>query len=140
MLKKILRAFFLAAIVILGVGTGVESFRSSAEIHSNDESVINWDDRLSNLIALIPLERGMVGYLSNEDIPGAAFDPDDASGEYILTQYAVAPLVLIRGAEQDWNLLNLDPETYEKWIQENEDRYRLVGSGGGIYLARRVAQ
>ena len=66
---------------------------SSINERSNDTAVVaNWDERLSKLIAPIPFERGLVGYISNEDIPGTAFDADDASGEYILTQYAVAPL------------------------------------------------
>lgn len=138
MLKKYLQRIILIVIAVLGVKTGIENFTSSIKIHSNDTSVAIWDERLSNLIAPIPFERGLVGYISNEDIPGAAFDKDDAEGEYILTQYAIAPLILIRGTDQEWNILNLDTTAYETWHQTNVNDFELVGFGGGLYLVRKV--
>jgi hypothetical protein len=138
MLKKYLQRIILIVIAVLGVKTGIENFTSSIKIHSNDTSVAIWDERLSNLIAPIPFERGLVGYISNEDIPGAAFDKDDAEGEYILTQYAIAPLILIRGTDQEWNILNLDTTAYETWHQTNVNDFELVGFGGGLYLVHKV--
>ncbi|MDO9302209.1 MAG: hypothetical protein Q7T89_12535 [Anaerolineales bacterium] len=138
MWKKYLQRIILAVIAVLGVKTGITSFTSNIEVHSNDTSVAIWDERLSNLIAPIPFERGLVGYISNEDIPGIAFDEDDAEGEYILTQYAVAPLILVRGTDQEWNLLNLDTTAYETWHQTNINDFELVGFGGGLYLVRKV--
>lgn len=138
MLKKYLQRIILIVIAVLGVKTGIENFTSSIKIHSNDTSVAIWDERLSNLIAPIPFERGLVGYISNEDIPGAAFDKDDAEGEYILTQYAIAPLILIRGTDQEWNILNLDTTVYETWHQTNVNDFELVGFGGGLYLVHKV--
>ncbi len=138
MWKKYLQRIILAVIVVLGVETGITSFTSNIKVHSNDTSVAIWDERLSNLIAPIPFERGLVGYISNEDIPGIAFDEDDAEGEYILTQYAVAPLILVRGTDQEWNILNLDTTAYETWHQTNINDFELVGFGGGLYLVRKV--
>jgi hypothetical protein len=138
MLKKYLQRIILIVIAVLGVKTGIENFTSSNKIHSNDTSVAIWDERLSNLIAPISFEHGLVGYISNEDIPGAAFDKDDAEGEYILTQYAIAPLILIRGTDQEWNILNLDTTAYETWHQTNVNDFELVGFGGGLYLVRKV--
>jgi hypothetical protein len=138
MWKKYLQRIILAVIAVLGVKTGITSFTSNIKVHSNDTSVAIWDERLSNLIAPIPFERGLVGYISNEDIPGIAFDEDDAEGEYILTQYAVAPLILVRGTDQEWNLLNLDTTAYETWHQTNINDFELVGFGGGLYLVRKV--
>jgi len=138
MWKKYLQRIILIVIAILGVKTGVENFMSSINIHSNDAAVTNWDKRLSNLIAPIPFERGFVGYISNEDIPGAAFNADDSSGEYILTQYAVAPLILIRGTDQEWNILNLDSTAYKKWNQINANHFEVVGFEGGMYLVHKV--
>ena len=138
MWKKYLQRIILAVVAVLGVKTGITSFTSNIKVHSNDTSVAIWDERLSNLIAPIPFERGLVGYISNEDIPGIAFDEDDAEGEYILTQYAVAPLILVRGTDQEWNLLNLDTTAYETWHQTNINDFELVGFGGGLYLVRKV--
>jgi hypothetical protein len=79
-----------------------------------------------------------VGYISNEDILGKVLSTNDAQGEYVLTQYSIAPLVLVRGTDQEWNILNLEPENYKKWMQENEKSFELVKVGGGMYLVHRV--
>jgi hypothetical protein len=113
MWKKYLQRIILVVIAFLGVKTSIESFKSSIAEHSNDTAVIAaWNERLSKLIAPIPFERGFVGYISNEDIPGATFDANDTSGEYVLTQYAVAPLILVRGTGQEWNILNFDRHVF----------------------------
>ena len=138
MWKKYLQRIILIAIAILCMKTGAESFLSTIKIHSYDASVANWDERISNLIAPIPFERGLIGYISNEDIPGAAFTEADTSGEYVLTQFAVAPLILVRGTGQEWNILNLEPDAFETWHQANLNDFEVVGSGGGVYLVRKV--
>lgn len=129
----------MVVIAILGIKTGFENFKSSLSERSNDTAVIaSWNERLSKLIAPIPFERGVVGYISNEDIPGSSFDADDTSGEYVLTQYAVAPLILVRGTGQEWNILNLDPASYEKWIRANANNFEFIEFGGGMYLVHKV--
>jgi hypothetical protein len=138
MLKKYLQRIVLIAIAFFSVKTGVNNFMSNININSNDTAVAIWDERLSKLIALIPFERGFIGYVSIEDIPGATFNAADTSGEFVLTQYAVAPFILIRGADQEWNILNLDPENYENWMQTNAGNFKLVEAGGNVYLIRKV--
>jgi len=140
MWKKYLQRIALILIALLGVKTGIEGLISSRNIHTNDDSIVIWEERLSKLIAPIPFKRGLVGYISNEDIPGAAFDADDAEGEYTLTQYAIAPLILSRGTEQEWDILNLDPETYKKWLRANADDFETVGAGGGMFLVHKVTR
>lgn len=139
MWKKILQGIVLTAIAALGMKASVENLRASFAEPSNDSKVISaWDDALERLIEPIPFQRGFIGYLSNEDIPGVNFDSSDAEGEFVLTQYAVAPLILVRGTEQEWNILNLDSETLKKWREENKDQFEFVRSGSGMTLVRRV--
>jgi hypothetical protein len=138
MWKKVLQRIVLIVIALLGIKTGVQNFVSTVNIHSNDKAVENWDERISNLIAPIPFKRGLIGYISNADIPGAAFNKADDSGEYILTQFAVAPYIIIRGTGQEWNILNLDPNAYEKWRQANANDFKVVNFGGGMYLVHKV--
>jgi hypothetical protein len=138
MWKKYLQRIILVVITILGVKTGVENFVSTIYIHSNDVAVANWDERVSNLTDPIPYDRGFIGYISIEDISGATFDEADASAEYVLTQYAVAPLIMIRGTDQEWNILNLDPNNYEKWKRANPNNFEVIGFGGGLYLVHKV--
>ena len=47
-------------------------------------------------------------------------------------------LFLIRGTDQEWNILNLDPDTFEKWYQTNANEFEVVGFGGGVYLVHKV--
>jgi hypothetical protein len=138
MWKKHLQRIVLIAVAFFCVKTGIENFISTIEVQSDDEAVAIWDERLSRLIAPIPFKLGIIGYISIEDIPGAAFDEADASGEFVLTQYAVAPLILTRGADQKWDILNLDPENFEKWMQANGDDFKAVDSGGSVYLVRKA--
>lgn len=138
MWKKYLQRIFLIVIAILGVKTGVQDFISTIHMSSQDVAIANWDERLSNLLALVPFDHGFIGYISNADIPGATFDENDTMAEYVLTQFAVAPIIIIRGTDQEWNILNLDPESYEKWYQANFNDFEVVDSGGGLYLVRKV--
>jgi len=139
MWKKHLQRIALILIAVFGLKTGIESLLSSANERSNSTAVVaNWDDRLSRLTAHIPFKRGLVGYISNEDIPGATFSPNDVTGEYILTQYSIAPLIVVRGADQEWNILNLDAETFEKWHQTHSKDFEVVDFAGGVYLVHRV--
>jgi hypothetical protein len=139
MWKKYLQRFILFVIAFFGIKTGIESIISSMKERSNDTAVVtNWDNRLTKLTAFIPFKRGLIGYISNEDIPGTNFSPNDASGEYVLTQYAVAPLILVRGADQEWDILNLDTNTYEKWHQAHLNDFEVVDFSGGMHLVHKV--
>ena len=143
MWKKYLQRFILIVIAILGVKTSIESFTLSTNRQSNDNDTVDmgkWERSVSKLIAPIPFKRGVVGYISNQDIPGAAFNKDNDDGEYVLTQYAVAPLILIRGTKQEWNILNLDPETYKMWILANANDFRFIELAGGMYLVQKVSK
>lgn len=140
MWKKVLQRIILIVIALLGIKTSIQGFISTINMPSHDISVSNWDERVSNLTASIPFERGVIGYISNADIPGAPFDGADTAGEYILTQYAVAPIIIIRGTDQEWNILNLDPKAYEKWDQANANDFEVVDFRGGMYLVRRLGK
>ena len=139
MWKIYLQRFSLVVIAFFCVKTGIESLISSSNERSNDTTVVtNWDKRLSKLTAHIPFKRGPIGYISGEDIPGATFSPNDAAGEYVLTQYSVAPLILVRGTDQEWNILNLDTKTYEKWHQAHLNDFEVVDFSGGMHLIHKV--
>jgi hypothetical protein len=139
MLKKHLQRIILILIALLGLKTGIESLLSSTNERSNGTAVVsNWDARLSQLTKQIPFKRGLVGYVSNEDILGSTFSSSDTAGEYVLTQFSVAPLILVRGADQEWDILNLSDNAYEKWHQAHSKDFEVVISTGGMYLVHRV--
>ena len=137
--KKYIQRIILVIIIILGIKTGIENFTSSMNNPSNNTAVVtNWNKQLSKLINPIPVRHGLVGYLSNEDFLGTTFSSNDASGEYVLTQYAIAPLILVRGTDQEWDILNLEPVNYKKWMQKNAADFEFIKVEGGMYLVHRV--
>ena len=68
--------------------------------------------RFAPVRGALPFVRGVIGYISDSDVPGADFNAANDEGEYILTQYALAPIVLVRGTDQEWNLANLSRESF----------------------------
>jgi hypothetical protein len=139
MWKKILQRIILTAIALLCLKTGVQGFISTINMPSPDTSVANWDERVSAVTKSIPFERGFVGYISDIDIPGISYDRQNLVGEFTLTQFAIAPIVLIQGSDQEeWNILSLTPQAYEKWSSANGDNYEVIKFGGKFYLAHKV--
>jgi hypothetical protein len=138
MRKNVLQKIILALLVLLGIKTGVQGLISTINMPSHDVSVANWDERAAALKDAIPFERGMVGYISDIDIPGIEYDRQNLVGEFTLTQYAIAPIVLIQGSDdQEWNILSLTQPAYEIWITKNADDYEVIKFGGKFYLAHK---
>lgn len=105
------------------------------------EPVSQWDTRLARLRAAIPIESGTVGYIGEWDV--LVIDPDssqyaDQETEYILTQYALAPLVLKRGADFEWVVVNLGPAAYERWRASLSGPLKPFEFGSDFHLIHRL--
>ncbi len=91
--------------------------------------------RIENLRGDLP-ETGDIGYLSEMDIPGTAYDAVDTNEEYVLTQYFMAPRKIIRGSEYPYvigNFANLELEE-ESQLEEMLGLIIVASYGYGIYL------
>ena len=135
-LQRLALIFMLCAAII----TGAQSLEATMLMPSMDAAVANWDQRVQNLRAHIPMEHGLVGYFTDVEVVGSVRNPDDASGERVLTQFAIAPLIIVSGKEQEWNILNLSPGAYQVWRERNGERFIIVASGGNLYLTRKAAR
>jgi hypothetical protein len=99
----------------------------------HDDPVTNWERRIKPLKADLP-KNGEIGYLSDWDLPGWDGSQSDMDNEYRLTQYALAPRLLVRGpgyAQLVANLTNPDD------VQRIEDIFKvrkIHDYGLGIYL------
>jgi len=107
------------------------------------EPVSEWEARLARLRAAIPLQNGTIGYVGEWDVQ--AMDPDsgpyaDQETEYILTQYALAPLILKRGADFEWVVANLSPSTYKTWRTSLAGEYKVLEFGWDLHLIHRLNQ
>lgn len=136
-----LRRAFLGLVAAASLYASILNFVASRELGSlNEDPVAHWEERFAAVKQRIPFVRGFVGYISDSDIPGAIYDPANDEGEYILTQYALAPLVLVRGANQEWNIANLSRDSLERWRMDDGADFDIAARGAGIYLMHRSAE
>lgn len=106
------------------------------------EPVSAWDARLARMRAAISLRSGTIGYIGDWDL--VAMDPDsdqfaEQETEYILTQYALAPLVLKRGDDFEWVVANLSPSAYSAWRASLTGQFKLLEFGFDFHLLHRLA-
>ncbi|UCC82597.1 MAG: hypothetical protein JSW46_16720 [Gemmatimonadota bacterium] len=103
--RPLLARATLAATVFLALAGSVEALYQTVALH-RDSRVANpavgvqrtgvQDERLRPLREHLP-PRGVVGYAS-DGWSGSAFTTVEALQDYFLTQYAVAPVIVLRGA------------------------------------------
>ena len=105
---------------------------------TTDDPVADWEQRFEAVKARLPFQRGFVGYISDSDVSGASFDPANDEGEYVLTQYAMAPVILIRGTAQEWNIANLSSEAYQIWSARSSGLFEITPLRNGLYLLHRT--
>jgi hypothetical protein len=122
------------------VAASVRNLKATKELGSvSDDPVANWERRFTAVKARLPFERGLVGYISNSDVPGASFDAANDEGEYVLTQYAMAPIILVRGTTEEWNIANLSTQAFRMWSGENSGAFDIMPLKNGLYLLHRNA-
>ena len=133
-----LRRIFLGLIAAASLYASLKNLSSTADLGSiSEDPVAHWELRFARLKEELPFVRGVVGYISDSDVPGAAFDAANDEGEYILTQYALAPIIIVRGTDQELNVANLSQEALELWSARNQGEFEILPLGSGLYLLSR---
>ena len=135
--------WFQRGIVILIVAASlyasVQNLLATRSLGSvSDDPVADWEKRFASIRKEIPFERGVIGYISDADVPGASYDAANDEGEYVLTQYVLAPVIIKRGTAQEWNVANLDKPAFELWSKANGGQFEVTPFKGGLYLLHRV--
>jgi hypothetical protein len=106
-----------------------------------DDPVSNWEARCEELKQALP-RSGEIGYLANWDLPGwqaTSNNQSDMDNEFRLTQYALTPRVLVRGAAADYIVGNLTSDQAVGQV-EKLFKVKMVHSYGlGIYLFKKAA-
>ena len=96
------------------------------------DRVARHEERLAGLRTVLP-ERGVVGYLS-DNRAADGFSDMSAMEEYFMTQYALAPLVIVPGADRD-TVVGL----FSRPVDVNPSTgLRILGNfGDGVLLMKR---
>jgi hypothetical protein len=135
-----LRRAVLASMIIASLYASIQNLVRTPELGSlKDDAVADWVERFDPIKARLPFQRGVVGYISDAEVAGVNFNEADELGEYVLSQYALAPIIIERGTAREWCIANLSRQAYESWSKANSGVFELEWSGGGLYLLHRTA-
>jgi hypothetical protein len=136
---KWLQRLLLLIIMAASLYASIQNLISTRDLGSvTDDPVADWEKRFIPLKDHLPFQRGAVGYISDSSVPGASYDAANDEGEYVLTQYVMAPIIIVKGTGQEWNIANLDRQAFELWNKSNQGRFDVTAFKGGLYLLHRV--
>lgn len=137
--RLILQRVMIAGIVVAGIYFSIQNLRHAVAIGSlASDPVTQWEVRFKPVKKLLPFQRGTVGYITNSDVPGASFDPNNEEGEYTLTQYTMAPIILVRGDNQEWTIASLNSKAYQIWSRSNQGQFHVIPLNDNLYLFHRL--
>lgn len=105
----------------------------------DNNSVDKWERRLRPLKDLLPEDIELVGYVADWDIPASGYNLIDQDAEYVLTQYALAPIMVQPGLEQEWIIGNFLHPGFEAWLDRSLPSYEIRSLGFGIFLIHRTS-
>ncbi len=129
----------LALIVLASLYASLQNLISTKDLGSiSDDPVADWEKRFTPLKQQLPFKRGVVGYISDSSIPGVTYDPANDQGEYVLTQYVLAPIIITKGTNQEWNIGNLSRQAYAAWSAAHQGQFEVTAFKDGVYLLHRI--
>ncbi len=127
-------------VVLASLYASLQNLVSTRDLGSiSDDPVANWEKRFETLKRQLPFTRGLVGYISDSSVPGINFNAPNDEGEYVLTQYVLAPIIIIKGTNQEWNVGNLSGPAYAAWSKSNHGEFDVMPFRDGLYLLHRIA-
>ncbi len=139
MILKWAQRLFLVLLVAIGLYASIRNLISTRDLGStSDDPVADWEKRFTALKQRLPFERGVVGYISDSSIPGVSYDAANDEGEYVLTQYVMSPIVIVKGTDQEWDIANLSRPAFEQWSKANAGKFEVTAYKGGLYLLHRI--
>ncbi len=139
MINKWLPRVLIVMMVAASLYASIQNLISTKDLGSvSDDPVADWEKRFAPIKQRLPFERGVVGYISNSSVPGASFNAANDEGEYVLTQYVMAPVIIVKGTDQEWNIANLDRQGFELWSKTNQGRFEVIPFKAGLYLLHRI--
>lgn len=137
---RLLAALALALFSLWVLLGGVTSLRADWDPRAPfNNPVDKWAERLKPIPALLPAGVETLGYLADWDIPGQTFDPVDQDAEYMLTQYSLAPLRVVPGADHEWIIGNFTAPGFESFLDRTLPAYEIRSLKLGIYLIHRTS-
>jgi hypothetical protein len=141
MIIRWLQRAVIVLIVLASLYASIRNLIATKDLGSfTDDPVADWEVRFGPIKEQLPFKRGVVGYISDSNVPGAAFNAANDEGEYVLAQYVLAPIIIVRGTDQEWNIGNLDKPAFDIWSRSNQGQFEVISFKDKLYLFHRVGK
>jgi hypothetical protein len=126
---------YLLALACLLAG-GAHALKAYRTMSASRDVVTSWEEHSKSILAALPDDVFVAGYVERADLPGSLEVFDEP--EFFITQYGVAPVVLVPGLEQEWIVGNfggsVSLQSVEPWLERELGEYTVQDLGFGIYL------
>jgi hypothetical protein len=138
-IKKIL----VIALILVNLFTIEQFWISSTNIvNRGSDSLEQWEAQMTLVKKALPIKRGVIGYITEQDITGVEYGYWDTEAEFFLTQYELAPLILKKGLVAEWNVVVLDNKNLRIWqaiLQETYPvPYEIITIKGKVRIFHRL--
>jgi len=133
-----LKRTMVVMLVAAALFSVVQQWLSTLHADRGGEAIATWEARLVPARKVLPLDRGVIGYVGDWDVPGIPYALWDQESEYLLTQYALAPLILKKGMVAEWNVAVLKPKTFAAWQAAYGTQFEVLPVGRSVYVLHRL--
>ncbi len=113
-LRKLAAVILLIGLFGVSIASGFSQLRNAANKWSFAGDLLDDPIKMANRLKLLEARLpayGTIGYLSERDVAGWNADPIDQDEEFVMTQYALAPRIIERGAGPALVIVNLPYQT-----------------------------
>jgi len=138
-MREKLRQLVVVLLVFTSMYSTVLHWRSTVNLDRGANAIAAWEARLQPVREALPVKRGVIGFVADWDVQGIEYNSGDQEVEFMLTQYILAPLILVRGAVADWNVAILSKGAFATWEPSNRGKFEIIPLGHRVYLLRRQA-
>jgi hypothetical protein len=132
--RKSILPWLLALLCLAASGAHV--LKAQRLMNEPRDVVTGWEEKSKSILAALPDGVYKAGYVERADLPGSTAVFDEA--EFFITQYGVAPVVLVPGLDQEWIVGNFGGseslQTLEPWLERELGSYTLQDLGFGLLL------
>ena len=125
-------------LVSASAATSLQYAQSTRGLERGAEALNAWEARLEPVRAALPVKRGVIGYIGEWDVLGTSYGVWDQESEYLLTQYALAPLILVKGPAAEWNVAVLERRSLEVWQSAHPGEYEVIPLKHNVYLLHKL--
>ena len=136
LIKKIALVLFILISVYSSVTYLIANIQAWNPVLITNDGVYDWDTRLSALRDDLPPDVKVVGYISDWDVLPKYNYPNNET-EYVLTQYTMAPVVVARGSDREWVIVNLAPKDFEAWNAAQPSDLDVIKYPNGLFLVHK---